>query len=339
MSKRYGKKTKKQSHKRDIWDFSSSVPSSPLRKSKIVTSSIRTAKSTEPEYLANSIIPDSLASPTLLIPADDNINNEKRPKNSDAQKGPSHPVFATKSKSKEKINTESNNSEAIIPATPENFRKVSDSLYNDIIDNSPMKNRNSVEVEHSLSTDIYTRENSIRNFLDKIGKHDECIKPGINSEVDNRVKQDRLLKNVTPIVGNSTTLLDNDKLKDAPAFNKESRLTNEKSIIDILNNSTHDNSLLEDTTIKTSFLDYGFTLKELDINKQYSLISEGMSLLSSNLINRIKKFESDIFHKQKELHEELEENFKQVAINHCENLKNFNNYVKKKSDEIFKDFQ
>lgn len=341
VSKRYGKKTKKQSHKRDIWDFSSSVPSSPLRKPKMVTNSIRSTKSTEPEYLAHSIIPDSLASPTLLVAAKDDINNnEETPKNYDAQKGPSRPLFATKSKSKKKINIESSNVETTIPTTPTKSRRISNNLYNDIFDNSSRKHGNSVQIEGSLSSEIFTQGNSIRNFLDKITKQDECIKSSIDNAVDNRGTQDRLLKINTPIVGNSTTLLDNDKRNDeATASNDESRLTNEKSLINMQKNASNENSLLGDTTMKTSFLEYGSALKELDINKQYSLISEGMNLLSSNLINRIKRFENDIFKKQKELHDELEENFKQIATNHCENLKNFNNYVKKKSDEIFKDFQ
>ena len=150
--------------------------------------------------------------------------------------------------------------------------------------------------------------------------------------------QGKLLKINTPIVGNSTTPLDNDKRNDEATASNNNR-DFEKSLTNMQTNSSNENSLLEDTTMKTSFLDCGSTLKELDINKQYSLISEGMNLLSSNLISRIKKFENDIFKKQKELHEELEENFKQIATNHCENLKNFNNYVKKKSDEIFNDFQ
>ena len=338
VSKRYGKKTKKQSHKRDIWDFSSSVPSSPLRKPKMVTNSIRSTKSTEPEYLAHSIIPDSLASPTLLVPAKDGINNEKTPINSDAQKGPILELFATKSKSKKKNNIESSNVETIIPTTPTKSRRISNNLYNDIFDNSSKKNGNSVQVEDSLSSVIYTQGNSIRKFLDNITKQGECIKSSIDNSVNDRVTQGKLLKINTPIVGNSTTPLDNDKRNDeATASNDESRF--EKSLTNMQTNSSNENSLLEDTTMKTSFLDYGSTLKELDINKQYSLISEGMNLLSSNLISRIKKFENDIFKKQKELHEELEENFKQIATNHCENLKNFNNYVKKKSDEIFNDFQ
>lgn len=339
VSKRYGKKTKKQSHKRDIWDFSSSVPSSPLRKPKMVTNSIRSTKSTEPEYLAHSIIPDSLASPTLLVAPKDDKNNEKTPINSDAQKVPTLSLFATKSKSKKKSNIESSNVKTNIPTTPTKSRRISNSLYNDIFDNSSTKNGNSVQVEDSLSSVIYTQGNSVRKFLDNITKQGECIKSSIDNAVDDRVTQRKLLKINTPIVCNSTTLLDNDKRNDeANASNDESNLTNEKSL-NMQPNSSNENSLLEDTTIKTSFLDYGSTLKELDINKQYSLISEGMNLLSSNLINRIKKFENDIFKKQKELHEELEENFKQIATNHCENLKNFNNYVKKKSDEIFKDFQ
>lgn len=336
VSKRYGKKTKKQSHKRDIWDFSSSVPSSPLKKPKLVTNSIRSSKSTEPEHLAQSIIPDSLASPTLLVASRKRTNNEEPKENSDAQKG--HNLFATKPqlKSKSENNNSSNNIE---PTTPTKTRNQPRKLYDDLLDNSSAKKNNTIQVGESLTNDTYNREKSIRNFLDSITKLSECIKPSIGNAVDNLETQDRSLDMNTPVVGNSTTFLENDKRNvDATTVTDDSKTNNEKSLASIQKNIS-ENSLLEDTTIKISFHEYGSMFKEHDINKQYSLIYEGMNLLSSNLINRIKKFENDIFQKQKELHEDLEMNFKHIAIQHCENLKNFNNYVKMKSDEIFKDFQ
>lgn len=337
VSKRYGKKPKKQSNKRDIWDFSSSVPSSPLKKTNLGTNLVRSTKSTEPEHFAQSIVPDSLVSPTLLEASRNRTVNEEPKTNSDAQKCKT--LFATKTQPKSKA--ENNNSSADVePTTPTKTRKQSGNRYDHLLDKFSSRKGNTIQVGDSLASETYNREKSMRNFLDSITKQSECVKSTTGETADTFETQDRSLNINTPAVGNSTTVLENDKRNvDTTTITDDSKTTNEKSLASIQKNLNNENSLLENTTMKTSFLEYGSMFKEHDINKQYNLIYEGMNLLSSNLINRIKRYENDIFQKQKELHDELEENFKQIARRHCENLENFNNYVKKKSEEIFKDFQ
>lgn len=312
VSKRYGKKPTRQSHKRDIWDFSSSIPSSPQNEQNCLVKAGNSGDTVESVRISESVVSDSQIAPSILLPIINKCNNVIE--NNTFQglvlaAKPSEGTISNASSSLSSLNVTSSNI-----------------LANTRLEPNSHKNINVTQVHDSLAGDSSSQSNSKERDLNYIiPEHRVIHSSSYRGERLSHLDQIGRMS-----LENSTSLSEEERKIPSDVTGNIKRIYTRSPASE----NRKDNSILENTTAKTSFPDY--STKEYDINKQYSLIYDGLNLLSANLITRIKKFENEIFLKQKALHDELEDNFKLIAKSHCENLKRFNSYVTKKSDELFR---
>lgn len=98
-----------------------------------------------------------------------------------------------------------------------------------------------------------------------------------------------------------------------------------------------DNTSILNSTDKTSFFKNGSSFATIGMNEHYRLLHESLNSFSSKLVQGVQMFEYDILKKEKEMQEQLDASFEQVAKNHLANLKNLNDYAREKGQEKLKE--
>lgn len=309
-SKKYGRKQNRP-HKKDLWEFSSSTPSSP-HDSIGVDSALKLPNAT---LVLKSFVPDSQASPTPLRNGPISKSN-RRIKEADNIVG---------SLRKDIVPLE-------IPVTPQHqklkVRHFSDEtpVQKNAIDDKQVSNHNS-------NCYIYTgrgshhQENSQRKLfvggkMDLPASNDELYDAGHIAKSDRPISNKSTYRTVSAVSatsGVSDTIIRGSAAEDRSV---ESDMT--------------DMSAANETTAKTSFLRYQSPRKHAGRQDDpYDQIYEGLNNMTTNIIERIKAFEADIVSRQRQLYEELEKNFNDVAKNHLANLDRFNDYIRKRNNELF----
>lgn len=308
-SKKYGRKQNRP-HKKDMWEFSSSTPSSP-HESIGVDSAVKLPNAT---LVLNSFVPDSQASPTPLRNGPRSKSNRRIIEVNNIVGSQRKDIVAPE-----------------IPLTPQR-QKLKVRHFSDVtpihkaVDGKPGSNHNS-------NCCIYTggcshnQENSQRKLfvggkMNLPESNDELYDAGHIAESNHPVSNRSTYRTVSAV--SATSGVSDTNIRGSATEDR----TVESDVTDM--------SAVNETTAKTSFLRYQSPQKHAGRKEDpYDQIYEGLNNMTTNIIERIKAFEADIVSRQRQLYDELEKNFNDVAKNHLANLDRFNDYIRKRNNELF----
>lgn len=308
-SKKYGRKQNRL-HKKDMWELSSSVSSSPYESAGVDPE----VKLLNAKYLLKMFVPDSQASPTPLC-------NE--------------PVLKQNTRIKEAdINLDSQRKDIVppvIPVTPQRqklkVRHFTDENpeHNTIDDKSRSNHLSSCNISTEGGSHKHKnlqRQLFVEGKTDLSQIHDELYDADDVAESNRPISKKSTYRTVSAVNSNSGVSVTSSR----------GCVTEERSV----ESNISDMSAVNETTAKTSFLRYQSPQKHAGRQEDpYDQIYEGLNNMTANIIERIRVFEADIASRHRQLHEELEKNFNEVANNHLANLNRFNDYIRKKNNELF----
>lgn len=284
----YGRK-KPSSSKKDIWEFSSSTPSSP--------------KISLPENSVKPINP--LSGPGLL-----DLSNTSSPrKRSNELRDPEYISINESLVPIHHHMQHENGSLSEIPhkhvsATPSN---EDEPLNNNLDDGGNILEQHSSEEINSCFSNCQSQRQNYYSSKD-------CCFP--------RMEEITTKKDGVVSTGNNNS--------------SDLRHQRSSSSSSSAEKSAEDTSLLNSTN-NTSFVRKDSSFATIEMNKHYGLLHESLNSFSSRLVQGVKTFEFEILKKEKEMQEQLDAGFEQVAKNHLANLKKLNDYAREKGHEILKE--
>ena len=287
VSNIYGRK-KIPSCKKDIWEFSSSTPSSPknslpknspirsLNDSQLVDFSNASSRRKCPQESRNHEGVDIINERTLI------------PKNCDMQ--------------------QENQTLSGIP-----HKHVSASPCDDgeLLDNNLGAGKDILE--DLSSEEINSCFSNSQSQRQKYYSNKDCCSP----------RMEEIIKYKDGVVSTGSNSLD---------FRHQGNIPSSNSAVKSL-----DNTSILNSTDKTSFFKNGSSFATIGMNEHYRLLHESLNSFSSKLVQGVRMFEYDILKKEKEMQEQLDASFEQVAKHHLVNLKKLNDYAREKGQEILKE--
>ncbi|RLV92491.1 hypothetical protein JA1_003181 [Spathaspora sp. JA1] len=215
--------------------------------------------------------------------------------------------------------------------------EVPESLEGEVITSSiPQQSAatSTQENEGTLNVSQKRKASGTSVELEQVAPTESSKRPKLSTQIDSAEnKLDQVEENVQA----NSTVEDLVECTSSPGSNVSLVATSKKANPVPFSTDQVETSTANNTILPQEFTDVNLNdTTSTTMDTAYDVMNEGLKLLSSNLINKLKQIEYNILKKQNQLQQELDYNFAKIEQQHKLKLQEIQQYYKQECEKLLK---